>query len=143
MPGGREFDAGSVEGSVEGRIIRAGLTDRTAVARWILARQHENGGRISINVVAMGDVDESGEVRFAMEDQLAAGAVIDALIGLGVDHVSPEAAVACASYDGLRRACAHLLTASASGRLLAAEGRADQVRAAARVDTVDEVSVLR
>ncbi|MHC2185284.1 2-phosphosulfolactate phosphatase [Rathayibacter agropyri] len=139
LPGGRELDLGSVGG----RMIRARLTDRTAVARWVLARQHDNGGRTSINVVAVGDVDERGHVRFALEDQLAAGAVIDALIGLGIDHVSPEAAVACASYEGLRRACAHLLTASASGRLLAAEGRADQVRAAALVDTADEVLVLR
>ncbi|WP_258062781.1 MULTISPECIES: 2-phosphosulfolactate phosphatase [unclassified Rathayibacter] len=139
LPGGEGPDLGGVEG----RVVRAGLADRSAVARWILERQHENGGRTSVNVIALGDVDDSGGARFAMEDQLAAGAVVDALIGLGIDHVSPEAAVACASYEGLRRACAHLLTASESGRLLAAEGRADEVRAAARVDTVDEVAVLR
>ncbi|PPF30493.1 hypothetical protein C5C18_10350 [Rathayibacter tritici] len=138
LPGGDGPDLGGVEG----RIVRAGLVDRSAVARWILERQHENGGRTSVNVIAVGDVDASGATRFAMEDQLAAGAVVDALIGLGIDHVSPEAAVVCASYEGLRRACAHLLTASESGRQLVAGGRAEEVRAAARVDTVDEVSIV-
>lgn len=139
LPGLRELDLGAVEG----RVVRAGLTDRSAVARWILERQHENGGRTSVNLVAAGEADSSGETRFAMEDHLAAGALIDALIGLGIDHVSPEAAVACASYEGLRRACGHLLTASTSGRLLTAQGREQEVRLAARVDTRDEVEVLR
>jgi len=130
-------------GEVDGHVVRAGLADRTAVARWILERQHENGGRTSVNVVAVGDVDAAGEQRFAVEDQLAAGALIDALIGLGIDHVSPDAAVASASYEGLRRACGHLLTASATGRLLTARGRGSEVHAAARVDTVDTVTVLR
>ncbi|MDY0911775.1 2-phosphosulfolactate phosphatase [Rathayibacter festucae] len=129
--------------AIDGHVVRAGLADRTAVARWILERQHENGGRTSVNVVAVGEVDPSGEPRFAVEDQLAAGALIDALIGLGIDHVSPDAAVASASYEGLRRACVHLLTASATGRLLTARGRGAEISAAARVDTVDTVTVLR
>ena len=128
---------------IDGHVVRAGLADRTAVARWILERQHENGGRTSVNVVAVGEVDAAGEPRFAVEDQLAAGALIDALIGLGIDHVSPDAAVASASYEGLRRACVHLLTASATGRLLTARGRGAEISAAARVDTVDTVTVLR
>lgn len=77
--------------------VRAGLVGRTAIARWTLARRHENGARLSVNVVAVGDLDQVGELRFAMEDQLAAGALIDALIRLGRDHVSPEVAVASAS----------------------------------------------
>ncbi|SMH30719.1 2-phosphosulpholactate phosphatase [Rathayibacter oskolensis] len=128
---------------IDGRVVRSGLADRSAVARWILERQHENGGRTSVNVVAVGEIDDAGEGRFAMEDQLAAGALIDALIGLGIDHVSPDAAVASASYEGLRRACGHLLSASPSGRVLTAAGRGDAVREAARVDSVDRVTVLR
>lgn len=139
LPGPLELDLDGVEGHV----VHAGLADRSAVARWVLARQHENGGRTSVNVVAAGDVDDAGEARFAMEDQLAAGALIDALIELGIDHVSPDAAVASASFEGLRRACSHLLSASASGRLLTAEGRGDEVAAAARVDSIDTVTVLR
>ncbi|QHF23463.1 hypothetical protein GTU73_05185 [Rathayibacter sp. VKM Ac-2804] len=137
-------DLGAIDpGTIDGHVVRAGLADRTAVARWILERQHENGGRTSVNVVAVGEVDAAGEQRFAVEDQLAAGALIDALIGLGIDHVSPDAAVASASYERLRRACVHLLTASATGRLLAAHGRGAEISAAARVDTVDTVTVLR
>ncbi|MBF4461562.1 MULTISPECIES: 2-phosphosulfolactate phosphatase [unclassified Rathayibacter] len=139
LPGSLELDLSEVEG----RVVRAGLADRTAVARWILARQHENGGRTSVNIVAVGDVDDAGEARFALEDQLAAGALVDALIGLGIDHVSPDAAVASASFEGLRRACVHVLSASASGRLLKQQGRAEEALAAARLDTVDEVTVLR
>ncbi|MBO0983130.1 2-phosphosulfolactate phosphatase [Rathayibacter sp. SD072] len=138
LPGGSDLDTGSVDGHV----VRAGLADRTAVARWILERQHENGGRTSVNVVAAGDTDESGATRFALEDQLAAGALIDALISLGIDHTSPDAAVASASFDGLRRACSHLLSASPSGRALKEAGRSAEVAAAARVDTVDAVTVL-
>lgn len=126
----------------DGLVVRASLVDRTAVARWILERQHENGGRTSVNVVAVGETDESGTPRFALEDQLAAGALIDALISLGIDHTSPDAAVASASYDGLKRACVHLLSASASGRLLREAGRADELAAASRIDSVDRVDVL-
>jgi 2-phosphosulfolactate phosphatase len=139
LPGGRELPLDGVEG----RVVRAGLADRTAVARWILERQHENGGRTSVNVVAAGDVDEDGAARFTLEDQLAAGALIDALITLGIDHTSPDAAVASASFAGLRRACSHLLSASPSGRALKESGRADEVAAAARLDSVTDVTVLR
>ena len=139
LPGGRELPLDGVEG----RVVRAGLADRTAVAAWILERQHENGGRTSVNVVAAGDVDESGATRFALEDQLAAGALIDALISIGIDHTSPDAAVASASFAGLRRACAHLLSASPSGRALKESGRAEEVAAAARLDSVADVAVLR
>jgi 2-phosphosulfolactate phosphatase len=139
LPGCAALD---LEG-VDGHVVRAGLADRTAVARWILERQHENGGRTSVNVIAVGEIDETGAARFALEDQLAAGALIDALITLGIDHASPDAAVASASFAGLRRACAHLLSASPTGRALKESGRADEVAAAARVDTVDEVTVLR
>jgi len=62
---------------------------------------------------------------------LAAGAVVDALADLGIDDTSPEAAVACAAYTGLRRAVVHLTTASVSGReALAAGADPAAVRAA-------------
>ena len=52
---------------------------------------------------------------FAVEDFLAAGAVIDALGDVGIDFVSPEAAVAGAAFAGLRNASLHLLSASVTG----------------------------
>jgi hypothetical protein len=90
-------------------------------ARWCLARQEELGGRFRIAVVAAGATQDDGSLRFAVEDLLGAGAVIDALAELGIDHQSPEAAAAAAAYTGLRRATTHLINASVSARELAAD----------------------
>lgn len=126
----------------DGLVVHATLANRSAVARWILERQVENGGRTSVNVIALGDTDAQGEHRHAVEDQLAAGALIDALIGLGIDHTSPDAAVASAAFDGLKRACVHLFSASASGRLLRESGRGSELAALSRVDSVEEIDVV-
>ena len=87
-------------------------------ARWCLARQEELGGRFRIAVVAAGATQDDGSLRFAVEDLLGAGAVIDAIAELGIDHQSPEAAAAAAAYTGLRRATTHLVKASVSAREL-------------------------
>ncbi|OUE31759.1 hypothetical protein BFL35_03730 [Clavibacter michiganensis] len=73
-------------------------------------------------VVAAGAVESDGSWRACAEDQLAAGAVVDALAALGIDGTSPEAAVACAAYQQLEPAVGHLLTASVSARRLDAAG---------------------
>jgi 2-phosphosulfolactate phosphatase len=93
-------------------VLVANLRDAAAAAAWILAEQERLGRRAYLAVVAAGRADGG----FAADDVLAAGAVIDALIELGIDDTSPEAAVASAAYTGLRRAVAHLATASAAGR---------------------------
>jgi 2-phosphosulfolactate phosphatase len=126
----------------DGLVVRATLANRAAVARWILERQVENGGRTSVNVIAVGDTDARGAARHAVEDHLAAGALIDALIALGIDHTSPDAAVASAAFDGLKRACVHLFSASSSGRLLREAGRADELAALSRVDSSDAVDAV-
>ncbi len=82
-----------------------------------------------------------GSLRFAVEDLLGAGAVIAALAERGIDHSSPEAAAACESYRGLRRASRHLLTASGSGRSL--RGPAEAVHKEAAADSSAAVPVLR
>lgn len=87
-------------------------------ARWCLARQEELGGRFRIAVVAAGATQGDGSLRFAVEDLLGAGAVIDAIAELGIDHQSPEAAAAAAAYTGLRNATRHLVNASVSAREL-------------------------
>ena len=97
-------------------VIVANLATSTLVADWALARQTEKGDRFSVAVVAVGERRADGSIRFAMEDQLAAGAVIDALAERGIDHCSPEAAAAAASYVGLKRAVKHLVTASETGQ---------------------------
>ena len=92
------------------------LADAAEFARWCLARQEELGGRFRIAVVAAGATRSDGSLRFAVEDLLGAGAVIDAIAELGIDHQSPEAAAAAAAYTGLRTAIRHLVNASVSAR---------------------------
>ncbi|MFH8252190.1 2-phosphosulfolactate phosphatase [Microbacterium sp. B2969] len=112
------------------------LTNASAVAGAVLAEQKRRSARTSVAVIAGGDGP-----RFAVEDLLGAGAIIAALADRGIDHSSPEAAVACEAFRALRGATRHLLTASGSGRALAE--RADGVRAAAALDASSAVPVLR
>ena len=88
------------------------------------------GERTSINLVLVGD-DEGG---FAVEDYLAAGAIAEALTALGLDHSSPDVAVATEGFRALTRAVKHLFSASAAGAELVAAGRRDEVRAAAELN---------
>jgi hypothetical protein len=94
------------------------LEQAEEVADWALAEQERLGGRFRIAVVAAGASRPDGSLRFAVEDLLAAGAIIEAIAGRGIDHQSPEAAAAAAAYVGLRRATKHLVSASVSGREL-------------------------
>ena len=125
-------------------IIQSGLTSASATARWILDEQVRLGRRAMVSLIAAGEPRAGGATRFAVEDLLAAGAVIDALGALGIDYTSPEAAAACAAFTGLRGAVAHLLTASATGQAAVAAGaRPGDIAAAGRLDTVETVTVLR
>jgi 2-phosphosulfolactate phosphatase len=130
-----------------GAVVLLGcLRNAAAVARAVLDVQHERGARTSIAVIAAGELASrapGAALRFAVEDQLGAGAIIDALGDLGVDHTSPEAAAACEAFRGLRGAVRHLLTASGSGQELLDLGRRDEVLNAAAVDAASVVPVLR
>ena len=97
-------------------VIGGGLRNAAAVAGWVLAQQSAVGGRFTVAVVAAGATRPDGSLRFAVEDLLGAGAVIDALAELGIDHSSPEAAAAAAAYTGLKQSVRHLLSASATAR---------------------------
>lgn len=95
----------------------AGTLERAAeLGAWALARQEELGGRFRIAVVAAGEPRADGTLRFAVEDLLAAGAVIEAIAEAGIDHQSPEAAAAASAYRGLRTATHHLISASVTAR---------------------------
>ena len=111
-------------------VIVADLGTSALVADWALARQAEKGDRFSVAVIAVGESRPDGTIRFAMEDLLVAGAVIDALAERGIDHCSPEAAATAASFVGLKRAVQHLVKASETGQALAAAGQAAAVAAA-------------
>jgi 2-phosphosulfolactate phosphatase len=124
---------------VPAAVVSGGFRNRTAVARWVLDRQAEKGDRVFVAVIAAGDARDDGSIRFAVEDLLAAGAIIDALATAGIDFVSPEGAAACAAFTGLHRAIAHLATASSSGHELTALGRADEIAPAMQLDVDTEV----
>lgn len=123
-------------------IVAGSLRNRTAVAEWVLARQVEKAGRFTVAVIAVGVVHEGGGMRFTVEDQLGAGAITDALAAVGIDYYSPEAAAACAAFNGLRNAVGHVVSASASGKELAEAGRAGEVESASEVDASADVVVL-
>lgn len=118
-------------------VFRGSLRNRAATARAIVAEQLARGDRTTINLVLTGD---SGD--FAVEDFLAAGALGDALSGLGIDHTAPDLAVAIEGFRPLTRALKHLLSASAAGLALTEAGRGEEVRAAAELDADPEATRL-
>ncbi|MBF4608064.1 hypothetical protein [Curtobacterium sp. VKM Ac-1393] len=123
-------------------VVLGHLANAGAIAERVTCLQAERGDRCIVAVVAAGlhhagALDDAAEAAgetvdvpdapdFAVEDLLAAGAVVDALAVVGIDHTSPEAAAACAAYTGLRRGVKHLVSASESAGVL---GR-DHVHAA-------------
>lgn len=134
-------DALATEGApdplaIDGPAVIAATQGSAAVAaQWILDRQAELGDRVVVAVVAAGTDDG----RFAVEDLLAAGAVIDALSTLGIDSTSPEAAAASAAFEGLRNATLHLLSASVTGQSLSSE----QIAEAKATALSGELRILR
>ena len=128
---------------VPATVVVGSLRNRSAVARWALERQGGKGDRFMVAVVAAGEERADGSIRFALEDLLGAGAVIDALAEVGIDYCSPEAAAAAAAFTGLRNATGHLIGASASGRERAAAGHRADIDLAIEVDASEAVPVLR
>ena len=133
-------------GRSDALVLLGALRNASAVAHAVATEQTRRGSRTSIAVLACGELagrNPDAHVRFAVEDLLGAGAIIDALSGAGIDHTSPEAAVAGESFGAQRRAAPHRVAASGSGRELAEAGRGEEVRAAAEVDAASVVPVLR
>ncbi|MFJ2502976.1 2-phosphosulfolactate phosphatase [Microbacterium sp. NPDC087592] len=140
--------------SPEATVLVGGIRNASAVARAVQTVQERRQARTSVAVIAAGEVDAGGVLRFAVEDQLGAGAVILALSDRGIDHTSPDAAVAAEGFRALRGALRHMIGASGSGRELA-DGVASTARIdasgltptsttdAAVLDAVDVVPVLR
>lgn len=123
----------------DGAVITGSVGSRASVAAWVLDRQVELGDRATVAVVAAGGPGG----RFAVEDLLAAGAVIDALAEVGIDYISPEAAAAVGAYTGLRNATGHVLSACVTGQeIMAAEGR-DPIDAARKHNDAAEFKVLK
>ena len=118
-----------------GGMLAGSVGNAAATVQRILDRQSELGHRLMVAVVAAG-TDDGG---FAVEDLLAAGAVIDALGHLGIDATSPEAAAAASAFAGLRNATGHLLSGSVTGQ----EAGPKLVDAAREVNAEPDLRVLR
>lgn len=82
-------------------VVATGFAGVGETAAWILALQEARRARTSVAIVAAGAARDGG-LRFAAEDMLAAGALMDELETRGIDAMSPEAAVADAAYRSLR-----------------------------------------
>ncbi|WES62944.1 2-phosphosulfolactate phosphatase [Microbacter sp. GSS18] len=128
-----------------GLVMLGCLRNASAVAQAIADEQDRRGERTSVAVIAAGErigSDVHAPVRFAVEDLLGAGAVIDALAEHGIDHTSPEAAAAGESFRGLGGSMRHLIAASGSGQELIGLGEQDDVLHATEVDVDVTVPVL-
>jgi 2-phosphosulfolactate phosphatase len=123
-------------------VVAGSLRNRRAIAEWALAQQGDKGDRFTVAVIASGEARDDGTTRFAVEDLLGAGAVIDALADVGIDYCSPESAAAAAAFTGLRNATGHLIGASASGRELAEGGFRRDIDIAIELDVSRAVPVL-
>lgn len=143
--------AARADGSV---VLIGGLRNASAVARAVSALQERRQARTSVAVIAAGEADAAGSLRFAVEDQLGAGAIVAALTDLGIDHTAPDAAVAAEGFRALKGALRHLVSASGSARELADGVAATErmrssgvvpsgITDAARLDALDVVPVLR
>lgn len=138
----------------EAIVLVGGLRNASAVAQVVQTIQESRQARTTVAVIAAGELDGEGVLRFAVEDQLGAGAIVSALSDRGIDHTAPDAAVAAEGFRALRGALRHMVGASGSGRELAegvgATARIEAaglvptaVKDAASVDAVDVVPVLR
>ena len=134
-------------------VLVGGVRNAAATARAVMTLQERQGARTSVSIIAAGELAPAGALRFAVEDQLGAGAIVDALCDLGIDHSSPEAAAAAEAFRALRPGLRHMLIGSGSGRELA-DGVASTVRMeaagvrpattaeAAELNAVDVAAVL-
>lgn len=124
----------AVTAAAGGAVVLIGsIRNASAVARAVQVIQEQRQARTSVALIATGARDASNDVRFTVEDQLGAGAIIAALTDLGIDHTAPDAAVAAEGFRALRRALGHLLSASGSGQEAEDAG---SVATAARLDAV-------
>lgn len=146
--------AAVVAAAPDATVLVGGIRNASAVASAVQKIQERRQARTSIAVIAAGEADEAGTLRFAVEDQLGAGAIVLALSDRGIDHTSPDAAVAAEGFRALRGALRHMIGASGSAREIAAGVAAtERIEAsgltptstpdAAALDALDTVPLLR
>jgi 2-phosphosulfolactate phosphatase len=100
--------------------------------------------RLSATVLAAGErwrrPNEDGELRFAVEDYLGAGAILS---GLPASlSRSPKARICQGAFLAARDDLAQIVSESGSGRELCAAGYPQDVEHGARLDVYDAVPVM-
>jgi 2-phosphosulfolactate phosphatase len=111
----------------------AGLVNRTAVAD---ALAHEDG---DIVIVCAGDYG-----KFALEDAIGAGAIVDTLLTLVADvELRDGARAATLLYRAVASRLADAVASADHAQVLAAKGFAGDVTRCAAADTVTTVPTLR
>ena len=124
-------------------LLVGALVNARAVSR-ALAEILESTG-LNVTVLACGErwkqPNEDGELRFAIEDYLGAGAI---LAGLPARlSRSPEAQICQGAFLAARDDLAPILWESGSGRELGAIGYPDDVEHSSRLDVYDAVPVMQ
>jgi 2-phosphosulfolactate phosphatase len=98
---------------------------------------------LNVTVLACGErwqtPSEDGDLRFAIEDYLGAGAIFSYL----PQTKSPEALLCATAFQQTIPLLAEMLLECGSGRELQARGQADDVRHAANLNLYDTVPVMR
>lgn len=135
-PNGSSISFGLADSGAE--VVGASLRNRQAVAAYLAPRLT---GR-TLAVIASGERWPDGSLRPCVEDLWGAGAVLAALVDLGIDDLSPEARVAEAAYRSVEPDLADQLAACAGGRELADAGFAADVDVAAQLDISRAVPLL-
>jgi 2-phosphosulfolactate phosphatase len=119
-----------------GALVNAGAVG-AAVSRLLTTTE------LAVTVLACGErwleASEDGPLRFAVEDELGAGAILSHLDG----PMSPEARLARGAYLAARGDLQDLLWECGSGRELRHKGLGADVRHAARLDLYEAVPVMQ
>lgn len=120
-------------------VVAGALRNATAVAQWLAPRLADGA---TLVVVPAGERWPDDTLRPAAEDLWGAGAVLHALVDLGVEGLSPEARLAAAAYAEVSPRIAEELHACASGIELTERGFGSDVDIAAEIDESPVVPVL-
>lgn len=118
----------------QGLTVLAGcLRNASAVATWLRDRGHR------ALIIPAGERWRDGTGRFAVEDLLGAGAILD---GLDPAAFTPEAHVAAAAFRAARPQLTATLRGCTSGQELVTTGYAGDIAWAAGLDESEAVPVL-
>lgn len=129
--------------SADSLLIAGALLNADAVTNYLSELLAQDANTV-ITVLPCGErwqiPSEDGDLRFAIEDYLGAGAILSGLPAL---LLSPEALLCANAFHASRNTLESLLWECASGRELRDRGYADDVRHAARLDLYAVVPMLR